>query len=325
MKINPNIITTYQNEEVIKQIYKKEFNKSSEKIKIKPLSGGLKNEVYLIEDNNQKIVLKIEPENNDTLITIDKNIMWWEKEMLKLMEKLNIPSPKLLAFDDSCKICNAPYIFMSYIEGENYQKIKETLTKEEQEKIEYEIGQISHKISSIKSNNFFLPHSPNKKFNDNYEFISYLFQKLLNDGIKNNIDLSKDTYDEITNILESNKESLNDFENISLTNADIWDGNILIKDKKISGIVDFSDLYFCDELMTFYFHTIDGKTNEQFLKGYNNKELNNNEKIRIEIYRMYVILKMIIDCKLKEYGRFAWMYDNLDNRIEKIKKREVKI
>ena len=129
MKINSNIITTYQNEEVIKQIYKKEFNKSSEKIKIKPLSGGLKNEVYLIEDNNQKIVLKIEPENNDTLITIDKNIMWWEKEMLKLMEKLNIPSPKLLAFDDSCKICNAPYIFMSYIEGENYQKIKETLLK----------------------------------------------------------------------------------------------------------------------------------------------------------------------------------------------------
>lgn len=325
MKINPNIITTYQDEEIVKQIYEKSLNKSSRNIKIKPLSGGLKNEVYLIEDNNQKIVLKIEPENNDTLITIDKNIMWWEKEMLKLMEKLNIPSPRLLAFDDSCEICNAPYIFMSYIEGENYQKIKETLTKEEQEKIEYQIGQISHKISSIKANNFFLPHNPNKKFNNNYEFVSYLFEKLLNDGVKNNIDLSENTCKEIKTILEENKESLNEIKNISLTNTDIWDGNIIIKDKKISGIVDFSDLYFCDELMTFYFHTIDGKTNTQFLKGYNNKSLNNNEKIRVEIYRMYVILKMIIDCKLKEYGRFAWMYDNLDNRIKKIKKREVKI
>ena len=91
-----------------------------------------------------------------------------------------------------------------------------------------------------------------------------------------------------------------------------------ITNGKIVGIVDFSDLYYCDELLTFYFHTIDGVISEKFLKGFNNKKLSNDENIRIEIYRMYVILKMIVDCKLKQYGRFDWMYRNLNQRINNL-------
>ena len=72
--------------------------------------------------------------------------------------------------------------------------------------------------------------------------------------------------------------------------------------------------------MTFYFHTIDGKTSENFLNGFNNKKLNNDEKIRIEIYRLYVILKMIVDWKLKQYGKFDWMYENLDTRIDSLQR-----
>ena len=47
--------------------------------------------------------------------------------------------------------------------------------------------------------------------------------------------------------------------------------------------------------------------------------INTNEKIRIEIYRMYVILKMIVDCCLKKYGDFDWMYKNLNDRITNLK------
>ena len=113
---------------------------------------------------------------------------------------------------------------------------------------------------------------------------------------------------------------LNNINDICLVHTDIWDGNILIKNGKVSGIVDFSDLYFGDEIMTFYFHTIDGKTSESFLNGFNNKKLNNDEKIRIEIYRLYVILKMIVDCELKQYGKFGWMYKNLDTRIDSLQR-----
>ena len=79
-------------------------------------------------------------------------------------------------------------------------------------------------------------------------------------------------------------------------------------------------MYFCDELMTFYFHTIDGITSNYYLKFFDNKKLNYDEKVRIEIYRMYVILKMIVDCELKQYGRFDWMYENLDSRMSSLQR-----
>ena len=40
--------------------------------------------------------------------------------------------------------------------------------------------------------------------------------------------------------------------------------------------------------------------------------------------RQNQILKMIVDCELKQYRKFDWMYENLNSRIDnlqKIKKR----
>ena len=134
------------------------------------------------------------------------------------------------------------------------------------------------------------------------------------------MDLGKNNYEIIREILVKYKDSLNNISRISLAHTDIWDGNILINNNKISGIVDFSDLYYCDELLSFYFHTIDGKTSQSFLNGYGKFNLNQDELYRIEIYRMYVIFKMIVDCKLKNYGRFDWMYENLNTRIKSLTK-----
>lgn len=240
--------------------------------------------------------------------------------MLKLMNEYDIPTPKFIAYDGSGSVCQSPYILMSCVEGKNYLEIKETLSQEEIENIEYQVGVISKRICSIKGNSFFLPSQPNKKFNNNFDFILNLFELLLDDAKNKNMDLGDDTYNIIKNIIYSKKESLNNISNLCLNHTDIWDGNIIINNGKVEGIVDFTDLYVCDELMTFYFHTIDGITSEAFLRGFGNKILNTDEKIRIEIYRMYIILKMIVDCELKQYGRFDWMYENLNSKIDVLQK-----
>lgn len=318
---NKSSVKNYQNISNIKAMYEKSFNNiNATNIKITVLSGGMKNAVYLIENEEHKVVLKIAPKNEGKMITVDRNILWWEAEMLKLMEKLDFPSPKILCYDDSCILCETPYIFMSYIDGKNYLETKEKMSEEEIYNIEYQLGVLSKRICSMKEQKFFLPSQPNKKFENNYEFTMNLFDLLLENAKSRNINLGKNNYTEIKNIITSNKKSLNNISNLCLVHTDMWDGNILVKDGKVCGIVDFSDLYFCDELMTFYFHTINGITSDYYLKGFGNKKLNYDEKIRIEIYRMYVILKMIVDCELKQYGRFDWMYENLNSRISSLQR-----
>lgn len=315
-KNSSSSVKNYQSESVIKKIYETFFQGNVDNLTISVLSGGLKNAVYLLDDGKKKVVLKIAPKDENKMISADRNILWWEARMLKLMNEYDIPTPKFIAYDDSGNICQSPYILMSYIEGKNYLEIKETLSSEEIANIEYQLGVISKKICSIKGNEFFLPSQPNKKFNNNFEFVLNLFELLLNDAKSKNMDLGEDSYNIIRNIIYSKKDSLNNISNLCLNHTDIWDGNVIVNEGRVEGIVDFTDLYVCDELMTFYFHTIDGITSENFLRGFDNKVLNTDEKIRIEIYRMYIILKMIVDCELKQYGRFEWMYENLNSKID---------
>ncbi len=312
-------VKNYQNDIAIKRMYEKAFDKDASKLLISKLKGGLKNAVYLIEDNGYKCVLKISSNNDTAMIYVDRNIFWWEIEIMKKLKYLNYPSPRILYYDDSLEICDSPYVFMTYIEGENLLEIKNNLKVNELNNIEYQIGKLSYEITNIKMNKFFLPSYPDKKFTSNYDFITFLFNKLLENGKECKSKIVITEYNNIIDILKKYKFELNDNVTIKLSHTDMWDGNILIKNGMISGIVDFSDLYVCDELLTFYFHTIDGNTSKYFLKGYNNKKLNNSEIIRIDIYRMYVILKMIIDCQLKQYGEFEWMIKNLKKIVKKLK------
>ena len=319
-KNSSSTVKNYQSDLTIKKMYNKKFHQSSDNIIISKLSGGLKNAVYLIEDNSKKVVLKIGPSDETKMITADRGILWWEAEMLKLMETIDFPAPKLFHYVEKDELCQSPYLFMSYIPGKNYLEIKNDMSEQEIANIENQLGQLSAKICSIDGIKFFLPSQPKKTFNNNYEFILNLFDLLLNDAKEKGMDIGKNNYDIISEIIKSNKNSLNNIDKICLCHTDIWDGNVIVDNGHVTGIVDFTDLYYCDALMTFYFHTIDGVTSEFFLKGFNNKELSFDEKIRIEIYRMYVILKMIVDCELKQYGRFDWMYQNLEKRINVLKK-----
>lgn len=312
-------VKNYQSNETIQRLYQKTFKKSGDNLVISLMSGGLKNAVYLVEDGETKVVLKVAPKDDSKMITADRNILWWEAEMLKLMEQIDFPSPRLLSYDDSGEICEAPYIFMSHIEGDNYLEKRKHMTEEEIKNIEYQLGFLSKEICSISSKKYFLPSQPEREFKDNFEFTMNLFDMLLEDAKEKDMDLGEDAYDTIRRLIVAHKDSLNNISNLCLAHTDIWDGNVLVKDGNVTGIVDFTDLYFCDELMTFYFHTIDGITSPDFLEGFN-KTLNPDEKVRIEIYRMYVILKMIVDCELKQYGHFEWMYTNLNSKIEGLQK-----
>lgn len=314
-------VKNYLSDDEIKYIYTQTFNKSSDNLKITRLIGGLKNAVYLIEKDDKKIVLKISSADDSKTLTVDRNTMWWEASILKKLEKVDIPSPELLYFDDSCTICLYPFIFMSYIEGKNYLDIKNNIPDLERKNIEYEIGVISKKISCLNGKNYFIPSYKNKKIDNNYEFILTLFESLIMDATSKKVNLGSVDYNDIYKILEKFKNELDDVKEISLCHADLWDGNILIKDNKISGILDCSDLYYGDELFTFYFRKNEKFISNDFLTGYGKTNLTYPENIRIEIYKLYTILKMIVDVSFKGYGRYQWMYDDFNNNYQKILKR----
>lgn len=295
--------------EAFEKMYEAAFQKKAE-LGIAKISGGLKNRVYLVDDGKNKYVFKTGPLDNKMMAPVDRNTISWEAKILKELEDLDIGIPHVIYSSDGIEEYPYPFMFLNYLPGNNYLNCKENLTVNQKREISYAIGQISRKICDIKKDHYFVASFPRKKFHNNYEFVSFLFELLLKTYKKSEINVDGITGDEIANIIEKHKDALNTVSSISLCNIDLWDGNILVKDGKISGIVDFNDTFYCDELMSFYFHLVEGETDDYFLLGYGKKELNSDEKIRVEIYRLYVVLKMIVDCEIKHYGRFGHIYSN---------------
>ena len=144
----------YKSDDQIMELYKNAFSDNSNLI-ITKLSGGMKNSVYLLDNSGEKVVLKIAPKDESKMISVDRNVLWWENEMLKLMKTINFPSPESLYYDESHNLCESPYLFMSYIPGVNYLENKNSIDNKVVKNIEYEIGKLSSKISAIKKDCFF--------------------------------------------------------------------------------------------------------------------------------------------------------------------------
>lgn len=312
--MNSNDLT----KEVFAKMYFAAFNKNAINLGIQKLSGGLKNRVYLMDDGKNRFVLKTVPSENKVVSEIDRNTLWWEADVLKKMEELDITTPRVLYYSEGIEEYHHPFMIMNYLEGNNYLDCKDNMCLEQKKDISFHIGEITQKICSIKKDYYYLPSFPNKKFKDNYEFVIFIFKKLLKIYKKYNINIDGITSNQVLELVKNKKKELNMVKQISMCNIDLWDGNILVKNGRISGMVDFTDTYYCDELMSFYFHLIDEDVDEYFLLGYGNKKLSYDEKVRIEIYRLYVVLKMIVDCEIKQYGRFGKTYRDFIRIYNKI-------
>lgn len=297
-------------------------NQTQKELKITRLKGGYKNFVYLIETQTNKYVLKIQPENELSLLTIERNTLVWEKEILIKFESIDIPSPKLLYFDNTRSICESPYILMSYLSGDVYSKVKNKLSITERVNIEYNLGKICKKICSLKSDIFYISGiSQSYKYNSNFEAILNLYNMLMLDVKIANIKIDNFDDTEFKLLIIYFKNDLNNIDSICYTPTDLWDGNILVKDGQISGIIDFGEVYLIDKLMTFYFHDIHDVQSEAFMQGFGIESFNESESIRIIIYKIIMLLKMIIEKNYRNYielSSYTWINKKIKNEINKL-------
>lgn len=127
---------------------------------IKKLSGGFFSAVYLVETAEEKMVLKLASGAEIKVMRHEVKYIPTEAEMLKLFqERLDIPMPKLLFYDDSGEICDVPYFFMSYLDGVPLCD-DQMITDDQRADVKKEMGEITRKICSLKADIFGIPNIP---------------------------------------------------------------------------------------------------------------------------------------------------------------------
>lgn len=317
-----NAVTKYWlGDSEIEKMYRRAFSDSSE-IKISALSGGFCSSVYLIDSGKNKVVLKVGTKSNVKVMWHETAYIATEAQMQKLIgRKTDIAMPEMLFYDESRKVCDVPYFFMSFIDGKPLNDT-EGLTAEQYGNIKYEVGRLTRQITDIPAQRFGIPNIAESFCDRNSDFVILLFEKLLEDLEQKGGKLKSISHSELMMLIGCYKAQLDTADKPCLIHTDTWNGNVMVKNGEFSGIIDFAAILYGDPLMSHDFHDF-GEINVDFLKGYGKTDFSNDELIRIQIYKVWQRLGMIIEKVYREYedkNLYSWVDGEFEKEVEILKK-----
>ena len=284
------------------------------------LTEGFCNATYKIElESGKRVVLKIAPARVDSLMSYEINMMQAEVAAMNLVnEKTQLLLPKVLYYDQTKMGCDSEYFFMDWIDGNSFSSSKSSMSEEEIKSIEVEIGEYIGALHTIKGNKFGLLGNMCTSKETLFSFFEQLLLGVLQDGMDKKIDIGVD-YDKVHTSLLRDKACFHDVTESVLVHWDTWEGNWLIKDHAVIGLIDWERALFGDPLMEDRFRS--HCKSEHFLRGYGVKEFSHPERVRMAWYDIYLYLIMMIEGAYRGYENdelYQWAKRNFTPIIKEL-------
>lgn len=311
ISITDAVTKNRQNEAVLRAMTARALCRPVREFTAEELGGGFCSVVYRITADGETVVLKIASAPEVVTMRHERAYLRIEVEMLRLFnEKLSISMPRLIAQDETCEICPVPYFFMSFMVGKPLMLLEPKPSAEEVLEIKRGVGRICRAITSLEAPAFGIPFMPETYCDCNADFILMLFRMLLEDAADCGITLPDVTPQALLMLIESQRVTLNRAEKPYYVHTDTWDGNVMVQDNKLTGLIDFAAVLWGDPLMNHDFHTFSREPG--FEEGFGKTEFDADERIRIEIYRVWQQLGMIVERGFRRYADknlYFWVYD----------------
>lgn len=285
------------------------------------LTEGLCNVAYsIIFQDGDKKILKVAAADNHGYMTNEINMMTAEVSAMRLLhDKLSAKIANVDYHDDSKTICSGEYFFMEYLEGENYFRLKECLSVEEQQNIDRQIGEIVREFTNISGDFFGLLGDTEHRFHSLYELIHYMLSNVIHDADRQAVKYFI-SGNELLALLERDKDIFDQTTTPCLVHYDLWEGNIFVKDMQISGLIDWERALWGDPLMEDRFrrHT----RNETFLQGFGIEALTDTQQRRIYWYDIILYLTMMTEGIYREYeddSQYQWVAPLFQASLDELK------
>lgn len=314
-----SITKNYLKENVIKHIVESALGKGR-MAGYMEVDGGFCNAVYRIElTDGSRAILKVAPASDIRLMSCEVAMMRTEAGAMQLAAKHDIPHvPKVYVYDDSRKLCDAEYLLMECMEGIPATQAKEKMDDKEKEKAEEQIGKLLHKVNEITGEKFGHFCMKQLQYDNWFEAFYHMLSQVIQDGIDASIDIGV-PYGTILSKLQSDRSYFEEVKCPKLIHFDSWDGNFIMRNGQISGMIDWERALWAEALMEdkFRFHSV----SDAFLNGYGIKELTPSQKIRSNWYDIYLYLIMMFEVTYRHYetmDQYYWVHGLFEQVIEKV-------
>lgn len=273
------------------------------------LTEGMCNAAYLVHfTDGSRSVLKIAPADKKGLMSNEVGLMDAEVSAMRIVRGNGaVRVADVQYYDRSRTVCDSSYFFMEMLEGQSYVTVKDQFTEEEQAVIHHEIGVAERKITSIAGEKFGLLGEEGCRYHSLYDFVLHLISNVISDAKRKNIAAGV-PFEEILAGLQADRRIFEEVTQPVLVHWDMWEGNIFVKEKHISGIIDWERAMWGEALMDDRFrrHT----RTPQFLKGYGKEYFTAAEMRRIHWYDVFLYLTMMTEGAFRGYeddSQYRWV------------------
>ena len=253
---------------------------------LEELTEASYNTVYRIKTNGQGQILKVAPDPAAPGLAHEHDLIRTEA-MFYARTNGRIPVPEVIHADHE-------HLLMTELPGHNWFGRDEP----NHAQLRRQLGQIVATLHTIEGETFGYPqHPPEDTWR---EAFTGMLTDVLTDAEHYEVDLPRK---QIEDCLHTNAHLLEAIDKPVLVHFDLWPGNILIHDGRISGLVDGERAFWGDPAAEFVSLSLFGdiEDDKDFLAGYGNPEFTVNTRRRIALYRTYLYLLMIVETVPRGY------------------------
>ncbi|KAF8600308.1 kinase-like protein [Ceratobasidium sp. AG-I] len=301
----------------IQAILTKFYGDAPKRLDVHEFTSGCYNAAYLLTTEHGQCVLKVAPRPSIKVLRYEDNILDAEIRVLNILSRTNAPikTPKVLIFDQSCSIVEAPYAIIEYIPGENLDKVRKALAEDDSVVVDQTCGKHVRFVNNIvrdKSGDdrsdgpvsgFGLCAIDAPQYPTWREAFSAFLLNLLEDA--KDAAVPDIPHDEIKSALETHAAIFDEVTEPRLVIWDMWDGNVLISfsnpDTKtgasISGTIDYERALWGDPLMETTFKLMQAPSTAllEAYGSYKPAEMTLNERLRRAFYDLHLSLIWVIE------------------------------
>jgi aminoglycoside phosphotransferase (APT) family kinase protein len=267
-------------------------------------------------------VLKIAPPPGVDVMTYERGAMAIELAALDLIRAhTSVPVPEVLHADRSRELCDADWFVMTFVEGDNYGMVRDTLPRAEQDTYDEALAAATRRLNEIPGPAFGPLAGPGSA--TWRECFTAMIEDILYDGERRTVDLGPSCAD-VRAALTEHAGCLDEVTEPRFVEWDLYPNNVMIAGGRITGIIDHERAFYGDPLIEACFVGTESAAfgdPAAYLRGYGKAALTPAERGRRRLYNLHLALILVVECTYRGFtgDHLAWARGRLDEAMAALK------
>jgi aminoglycoside phosphotransferase (APT) family kinase protein len=243
------------------------------------------------------LVLKIAPDPAAPALAYERDIMRTEALFYRTAAGA-VPVPAVVRADFTRRLIGSDYLLMTELPGANWAAQRERIVGADRDRLRTELGAVTAALHGITGTSFGYPQDePAPTWRAAF---TGMLDALFADALRFDVPLPESTR-RVRSAMARHLYLLDDVATPALVHFDLWAGNILVHDGRLTGVVDGERAFWGDPLAELASVSLFGDVEQDaaFVAGYRSAggklAFDDRVRRRLALYQAYLYLIMLVE------------------------------